>query len=244
LRENGEAALIIIDTSAAYFPGNEELSNTQMGEYARMLRKYTKSPGGPCVLVLCHPIKHVQETSQLLPRGGGAYLAEMDGNLTLWRLSDDVVELHHGKIRGPGFQAMSFKLETIRDCPKLKDKKGRIIPTVRAIAISQKEEEQRLNQLEVDEDRVLAAMLAKPATAGGSFAQWATDIGWTEGNGEAHKKKVERIIGNLSIKKPKLTVKMRNKWTLTDEGKEAAREAGARFARAELVTSQQSMSFT
>ena len=45
-------------------------------------RTLTTLPGGPCVLVLCHPIKHVSEPEQLLPRGGGAFLAEVDGNLT------------------------------------------------------------------------------------------------------------------------------------------------------------------
>jgi hypothetical protein len=64
--------LVIIDTSAAYFLGNEELSNTQMGAHARMLRSLTELPGGPCVLVLCHPIKYVTDPVQLLPRGGGA----------------------------------------------------------------------------------------------------------------------------------------------------------------------------
>ena len=43
---NGEAALIIVDTSAAYFLGDEELSNTQMGAYARTLRLLTTLPVG------------------------------------------------------------------------------------------------------------------------------------------------------------------------------------------------------
>jgi hypothetical protein len=237
---NGEAALIVVDTSAAYFLGDEELSNTQMGAYARTLRLLTTLPGGPCVLVLCHPIKHVTEPSQLLPRGGGAYLAEMDGNLTLWRLSDDVVELHHTKIRGPGFQAISFKLETIKST-KLVDKSGRPFSTVRAVAITQREEEQRLDKDEEDEDHVIAAMLAKPPAHGGSFATWAHDIGWVDQQGEPYKKKVERIVGKLSGTKPKLTTKLRNKWTLTEEGKTAAREAALRFETARRSTAQQSL---
>jgi AAA domain len=237
MRQNGEAALIIVDTSAAYFLGNEELSNTQMGSYARVLRKLTKLPGGPCVLVLCHPIKHVTEPSQLLPRGGGAYLAEMDGNLTLWRLADDLIELHHTKIRGPGFQAMSFKLESVLT-EKLRDTKGRLISTVRAVAITQREEDQRVSQAEDDEDRVLAAMLAMPADVGGSFAAWAQDIGWVTSDGESYKKKVERIIKKLTAKKPKLTYENRNKWALTDDGKDAARKAALRFEADRVRTSQ------
>ena len=52
----GPIDFVIIDTSAAYFFGNEELSNTQMGAHARMLRKLTTLRGGPCVLPLCHPV--------------------------------------------------------------------------------------------------------------------------------------------------------------------------------------------
>lgn len=225
---NGEAALIIVDTSAAYFPGNEEMSNTQMGAYARLLRQLTTLPGGPCVLVLCHPIKHVQEPSQLLPRGGGAYLAEMDGNLTLWRLADDVVELAYSKIRGPGFQAMSFKLEPVT-AAKLTDKRGRPIPSIRAVAITDTEEEERLDRDEQDEDRVLAAMLSQPADEGGSFATWARTIGWVSQDGEPYKKKVERIITRLGSAKKKYTVKNRNRWFLTEAGKDAARKAALRF---------------
>jgi AAA domain len=240
---NGEAAMVIVDTSAAYFLGNEELSNTQMGAYARTLRLLTTLPGGPCVLVLCHPIKHVTEPSQLLPRGGGAYLAEMDGNLTLWRLSDDVVELHHTKIRGPGFQALSFKLESVTST-KLVDKEGRPFSTVRAVVISQREEEQRLDKDEEDEDRVLAAMLASPAAeygnGGGSFAVWAQNIGWVTQD-EPYKKKVERIIGKLAAAKPKLTTKVRNKWFLTEEGKTAARKAVLRFEAARRADAQEEL---
>jgi AAA domain len=241
LRQHGEAALIIVDTSAAYFLGNEELSNTQMGGYARILRELTKLPGGPCVLVLCHPVKHVTEPSQLLPRGGGAYLNEMDGNFTLWRLTDELIELHWcGKLRGPGFQAMSFKLETVTT-EKLRDRKGRLISTVRAVAISQGEEDQRVTEAEDEEDRVLAAMLAKPPDFGGSFAVWAQDIGWVTGDGEAYKKKVERIVKKLSAKKPKLTFENRSKWGLTEDGKTIARKAAMRLESARQMTSQGSL---
>jgi hypothetical protein len=239
-KANGEASLVIIDTSAAYFLGNEELSNTQMGAYARTLRRLTTLPGKPCVLVLCHPIKYVTDPSQLLPRGGGAYLAEMDGNLTLWRTSDDVVELHYNKIRGPGFQAMSFKLEPIKS-DKLLDQKGRQISTVRAVPISQREEEQHDYKAEEDEDRVLAAMLNMPAEHGGSFANWANDLGWTSETGEAYKKKVERLVTGMEKKKPKLTTKIRNKWQLTEEGKDAARQAVLRFNRRKDSDSQKAL---
>ena len=86
--KRGGVDFVIIDTSAAYCLKDDENSNPQMGAHARMLRAMTKLPGGPCVLVLCHPIKHATDPSQLVPRGGGAFLAEMDGNLTIWRHDD------------------------------------------------------------------------------------------------------------------------------------------------------------
>ena len=111
----GVLTLVIVDTSAAYFLGDEENSNAEMGEHARKLRRLIELPGGPCVLVLCHPIKHASEPAQLLPRGGGAFLAEIDGNLTAWKEEDGLITLHHSdKFRGPGFEPITFRLDRIR----------------------------------------------------------------------------------------------------------------------------------
>lgn len=68
-------------------------------------------------------------TDHLLPRGGGAFLAEVDGNLTA-KLSNLTVELHHqGKLRGPGFEPIAFELKpTTAD--RLRDSRGRQITTV------------------------------------------------------------------------------------------------------------------
>jgi hypothetical protein len=63
-------ALVIVDTSAAYFPGNEENSNSQLGDHARVLRTLVDIKGGPTVLVTCHPVKNA-DPENLLPRGGG-----------------------------------------------------------------------------------------------------------------------------------------------------------------------------
>src|SRR5437773_3967246 len=80
LAELGGVSLIVVDTSAAFFLGSEENSNTELGNYARMLRTLVKMPGSPTVLVLCHPVKNATRDN-LLPRGGGAFLNEVDGNL-------------------------------------------------------------------------------------------------------------------------------------------------------------------
>src|SRR5262249_11169078 len=65
--------LIIVDTSAAYFEGENENDNTQAGDHARRLRMLTQLDGGPCVIVNCHPTKYATD-NVLIPRGGGAFL--------------------------------------------------------------------------------------------------------------------------------------------------------------------------
>jgi hypothetical protein len=127
---------VTIDTSAAYFDGTEENDNKQMGDHARMLRQLTTLPGAPCVIVACHPTKNASNDN-LLPRGGGAFVAEMDGNLVC-KKRDSVVDLHwHGKFRGPDFEPVGFELSTVT-CDALKDSKGRSIPTVMAAPLSEK----------------------------------------------------------------------------------------------------------
>ena len=178
-----------------------------MGDHARMLRKLTEMPGGPCVLVLCHPIKHVTEPAQLLPRGGGAFLAEMDGNLTAWR-RDDLVELHHNKIRGPGFEPMTFRIEQITTT-ELMDSKGRLIPTVKLVLVSEHEEAAQKQKTRNEEDQLLAAVAEIPIS---SMAQLARACGWLWQNGEPAKSKVERVLKRL--KAEKLVKYSRGRWVL------------------------------
>jgi hypothetical protein len=218
----GGVDLVIVDTSAAYFLGQDENANPQMAAHTRMLRTLTTLAGGPCVLVLCHPIKHVVDPSQLLPRGGGAFLAEMDGNLTIWRRDDVLVELHHcGKFRGAGFEPMTFRLEKITT-PNLTDKKGRLLPTVRAVLISESEEEKQAQHLRSDEDALLAALLKESDR---SVANLARACNWISQTGEPYKSKVHRTLERLSRAKPKLVAKIRDRWALTENGKSAARKA-------------------
>jgi AAA domain len=208
--------LIIIDTSAAYFNGKDELSNTEMGAHARMLRTLTTLPGGPCVLVLCHPVKHVTEPSQLLPRGGGAFLAEVDGNLTLWKHDGTLLELHHtDKLRGPGFEPVNLSLETVHTT-RLLDKKGRIIPTVRAVWVTEAESEQQTIKARSDEDVLLKALLQ----SGQSQADLAKACNWLLQDGQPYKSKVARTLDRL-VKHKLVTIK-RGEHALTDAGKKAA----------------------
>jgi hypothetical protein len=212
----GGVDLVIVDTSAAYFNGKDELSNTEMGAHARMLRTLTTLPGGPCVLVLCHPVKHVTDPSQLLPRGGGAFLAEVDGNLTLWKHDGVLLDLHHSdKLRGPGFEPISLRLETITTT-RLMDKKGRLIPTVRAVWISDAETERETIHARGDEDALLQCLLIPEQ----SIADLALACNWLTSSGDPYKSKVQRVLKRLE--KDKLVTTKRGVAALTETGKTAA----------------------
>jgi hypothetical protein len=211
--------LVIVDTSAAYFLQSDENSNTQIGAHARMLRSLTELPGGPCVVPLCHPIKHVTEPSQLLPRGGGAFLNEMDGNLTLWLHDENLITLNYNKLRGPGFEPITFKLDKITT-PALVDSKGRQIPTVHAVAITEAEEKKQEESAEYEENRLLAALAGKKPL---SVAELAQRCGWLHADGTPYKSKVQRVIARLKVDQLVMRVRGR-KYRLTEKGR---KELGA-----------------
>jgi len=111
VEELGDVDFIVIDSSAAFFEGDDENNNKQQAIHAKRLRDLTHLPGGPCVLVLCHPPKNASDDN-LQPRGGGSYVAEMDGNLTVTK-DDMAVELHwQTKLRGPDFAPVNFLLRS------------------------------------------------------------------------------------------------------------------------------------
>src|SRR5262249_13106088 len=106
----GGVDLVVVDTVRAYYEGDDENDNVQMGEYARRLRSLRLLEGGPTVLVLCHPPKNCPE-DQLQPVGGGAFVAEMDANLTCTG-DGDIATVHwYRKIRGPDFMPLKFGLK-------------------------------------------------------------------------------------------------------------------------------------
>jgi RecA-family ATPase len=117
--------LVIVDTAAAYFPGDEPNNNAQQVAFARTLRRLTiELPTKPAVIVNCHPVKNAAKDN-LIPMGGSAFLNEVDGNLTLWKTTDTTTELYHqGKFRGPEFQPITFTMETVKS-GKVVDDKGR-----------------------------------------------------------------------------------------------------------------------
>jgi AAA domain len=207
-----ELALVVVDTSAAYFETDDENSNTQVGAHARRLRQLVQLEGGPTVLVCCHPVKHAGDDN-LLPRGGGAFLAEVDGNLTC-KKDDSAVELHHqGKFRGPDFAPLAFQLRTVTH-ERLKDTKGRAIPTVVAQVLSEEGLRDITARNRDDEDRVLMSIGDNPRL---TQRDRAAGLGWLMRNGDPYQMRVKRA--EASLEKGKLIARARDGWELTERGK-------------------------
>jgi hypothetical protein len=210
----GGADLIIVDTSAAFFFGADENSNTDAGRHARNLRQLTTLPGEPAVLVATHPTKNAAADA-LLPRGGGAFIAEVDGNLTLSK-SDGLVKLHwQGKHRGPDFEPVMFRLDCVTS-PTLVDKRGRLVPTVLARDMSKGEVVAVAATARRDEDDVL---LQLDRDANASLSTIADDLGWRSDDGSAHKDRARRAADKL--KNSKLITYEGRKWKVTAAGREA-----------------------
>lgn len=211
---NCEPVLIVVDTAAAYFDGDDDNHNVQMGAYARNLRVLTGCKGNPAVLVLAHPVKN-PDRDNLLPRGGGAFLNELDANLTLWSesMSENTILHWQGKIRGPDFAPVSFALTQVK-IDKLKDSKGRPIVSIVATLQTDHEAEQAAARVRSDQDIVLELLRRTPGMSQRAIAEQA---GWVGETGVANKAKVNRLVKTL--KAEKLVTAVRGKLKVTDAGK-------------------------
>ena len=212
-RHGGEFGMVVVDTGPTFFEGENENENKQLGDHARMLRSLVDTiPGGPCVVANCHPTKNAQP-DQLIPRGGGAFLAEVDGNLTAAK-TNSTVELHwQGKFRGPDFAPLYFLVRTVTH-QDLKDSDGRLIPTVIAEHISEQTKEEMAAAAQQDEDAVLT-FISNNAAA--SQASIATAQGWKLYNGEPNKMKAGRCIKAL-VKAKLIKLTRVGRYRLTPEG--------------------------
>ena len=222
----GEVALVIVDTSAAYFEGDEENSNVQLGNHARLLRTFVDLPGGPTVLVTSHPVKN-PDMENLVPRGGGAFLNEVDGNLVCVAQGSGLVDLHwHGKFRGPDFAPIPFKI-TAAQTEKLKDSDGEKIWTVTAAPVTAAEQEAVMDTAQRRRDELLVAMQGEPA---GSMKDLAEAAGWRNADGEPNKSLVQRVLKELRDRG--LAKQEGGSWLLTKVGaKVALTKVGAKVAQ-------------
>ena len=218
VKQIGPLSLLIIDTSAAYFEGDDESSRAQMANHAKMLRSFCELPGLPTVLVTCHPTKH-PDMDNLLPAGGGSFVNAMDGNMVVLRERDSmIVEIDwHGKWRGPEFIPFLFRL--VRCTTELlKDSKGRLVWTVYAEPVSDTEKADAENIGRRRQDDVLLVLLKKKAQL--SFSEVATALGWLHKNGSPNRSQAQRTLE--SLKKDKLVEIKRGHYELTSKGRKEA----------------------
>lgn len=205
--------LVVVDTFAAYFDGDDENSNAQALDFARIIRKVTQFPGKPAVVMPAHPVKNAARDN-LTPKGGSSLLNEVDGNLTLWN-DGGIIKMHwQGKFRGAEFEALRFELER-RESEKLKDSKGRRMPTVLAKPLM----EMRAIQIARDqlsrEDALLISLEAHPEYTVRAHG----DVIGVQSMGS-----MARLIDRMS--EQGLIKKFRNRWELTNKGQRAVEEIG------------------
>lgn len=193
----GGADMIVVDTSAAYFQGEDENGNTALGKHARDLRALTELPGKPAVFVACHPTKNPDPTN-LQPRGGGAFIAEVDGNLVLTK-DAGFAKLHwQVKHRGADFAPLFFALETVT-APELVDSKGRPVPTVMAVGMADfRPQKTGGDALKVPAQKALAVLQAAGGTLDTDDWRQAFYAEYPGDAEEARRKRFQRARAELS----------------------------------------------
>ena len=218
--------LIFGDSASAYFPGENEIDNVEMGGFARTVRTLIDGCNGkpgvngrPGVVMLCHPVKNAAKDN-LLPRGGGQFLNELDANLTLWGGAGQIetTALHwQGKIRGANFQPVDFGLTPVQLKDKV-DAKGRHFMSIVATLLTDAQVETIRQQTTTDARTVLEYLRAYP---GISIADIARGAGWvstptTDKPPVPNKAKVHRALETLETHK--LAKKSFGGWAITDAG--------------------------
>jgi hypothetical protein len=214
--------LIVGDTASSFFPGDDENNNVQAGGYGRTLRTFTTDcPGNPAVMALCHPIKGADRRSLLLPRGGGAFLNELDGNTSLWSTTKgEVTELHWcGKIRGPDFSPLGYRLRPVPT--GLIDEKDREEMTIVAEPMSEEAVADHAKQTMTNEDVVLRSLRDHPER---TFDEIARAAGWVDDADQPERWQVQKAIISLAEDKLIQQPRKRAKWKLTKKGEEALDE--------------------
>jgi len=211
------ASLVIVDTDAAVSLGSSGESSEndnalRMGQ-AKKYRELTRCKARPTVIALCHPIKRPQSADDCIPRGAGAFLNEIDGNLRLWR-DGDVADLTSdpNKFRGAPV-AMRFR-STLVHTDAVMDTKGRRIPVPYYVVISEAEASQEFAQAMSAQDRLLVAVLDYPRA---SLQELAHAAGIRTVTGQPDKTKTRRLLFDLAD--AKAVKSFRGKWQVTPAGK-------------------------
>lgn len=204
-QKEGDYSLVLVDTSISYYSGDDEDDNLQARTHAWHLRALSELPGHPAIIANTHPTKSA-DRENLLPRGGGAFLNEIDTNLTVWAEGETATLHWHRKKRGPDFDPIPFEFHG-----KSIEEHGRMIPTVVAAHITEQRETELRKKRQQVEDRLLYEMLHHPESG---YRSWA-DMCQLSGTSAVH-----RVMQRL--KDDKLVMKYRGQMVLTEAGKKEA----------------------
>ncbi len=153
--ERLQAGLVIIDTDQAVAGSDDENGNSERATHAMRVRDLTDCSSRPCVIDLCHPPLSATKNS-MRPRGGSAFLAEIDGNVGIWRdEASTTVEMYRtGKFRGPDFAPISFALHEVA-VVALVDARGRMMTSIVAVPMSEADEVRAEQRISEDQRKVL-----------------------------------------------------------------------------------------
>ncbi len=216
----GGVDLVVVDTAAAFFDGDEENSNTELGEYARRLRRRLCTlPGKPCVVVCSHPTKNAKTHEELVPRGGGAFVAEVDGNLTLMKKDVSASEMFWSKkFRGRIDNPVQIALTPV-EAQRTRDAKGRPLRSVLAGVVEAEPVDPKAEQ--GLRDRIMTLMLdGKTRTVTDvAIGMHEMRAGETGGNGHPGWKRTNAEMGKLRKFKKPLLEETDKRWRSTTAGK-------------------------
>lgn len=206
--------LVVIDTFAAYFDGDDENSNAQALDFARLVRKIAAFDAKPAVIMPAHPVKNATKAN-LTPKGGSSLLNEVDGNLTLWN-DGGMLSMHwQGKFRGPEFEPLRFEMERY-ETAKLADSNGRIMPTILAKPLLETRALQIATEALTLEDRLLLSVDDQPAL---SARDRCVTVGLVSKAGKASTGTFSRVMKRMA--EQKLIRRFRTNWELTKDGEKA-----------------------
>lgn len=191
-------SLIIIDTAAAYFSYGDENANVDNRLHAQDMRMLIGCAGSPAVLALCHPVKNAAEEN-LLPRGGSAFVNELDANLTLFKRGD-VAELSFNKLRGPPFQPIQFEMLVVA-LAGVTDSKGRQVSTAVVKHLTEHEAAMRDDQGYQDLRALMFAVQRSINRSQRTLANLARSCDWVLDNGVPYKVKAQRLVNQALAEK-------------------------------------------
>jgi hypothetical protein len=131
----------------------------------------------------------------LLPRGGGAFIAELDGNIAVYKKDSLLAVAPFGKFGGDNSWTMNHELESIRDHPKLKDPRGRFTTSVVARPVGDGAAAIMEKRIDHDMETVLNAVQNIPSATPTDLARV---LEWTFGpKSESDVNRVKRNLARL-----------------------------------------------